>query len=343
MVSARRFGPVVLLCLLAAANVPAGGEELPVSSHFNLVKLADGVAAAIAVPGGTAVSNAGIVDLGGEMLVFDATFSLASAADLARAAQTIGTGPVRWLVNSHHHADHVWGNQAFPASTRVVSSAAARTALLSTPPECTEAGMKEATTRLTQLETLLAKAPEGREKRELANSVGYARGFLETCPTLALRPAEATFSETFMIHGTRRRAELRAVGHGLTPGDVILYLPDDGVVFSGDLILLGMHPYMSETTAADWRAGLAELARLKVNKVVPGHGDVGDATVIAVMQRYLDEVEAAARRAASGLDPAAEAKRAAVPAEFESWLYPGIFRINVSHVLDELRARRPSP
>lgn len=94
---------------------------LPTSPHFRLEELAQGVFAAIHTPGGGAMSNAGIIDLGDRTLIFDTCQSPEAATDLQRAAATLCGRPVDYVVNSHWHGDHVLGNQTFAAATIIAT------------------------------------------------------------------------------------------------------------------------------------------------------------------------------------------------------------------------------
>jgi len=92
------------------------------TEYFTLKCLSEGVYAAIAKPGQGAWSNAGIVDLGDVLLVFD-SFSTPSAAQLLRKQAEYITGKkVKYLINSHYHGDHVFGNQVFEDVTIISTS-----------------------------------------------------------------------------------------------------------------------------------------------------------------------------------------------------------------------------
>src|SRR5512143_1947328 len=93
------------------------------SDHFSLHQLTDGVYAAIATDGGAAISNAGIVDLGGRTLVYDTFMTPQAGRDLRLAATQLTGREPELVVNSHYHNDHIWGNQAFGPATLFVSSA----------------------------------------------------------------------------------------------------------------------------------------------------------------------------------------------------------------------------
>jgi glyoxylase-like metal-dependent hydrolase (beta-lactamase superfamily II) len=101
------------------SNASAPGE------YFHIKQLAEGVYAAIVVPGRGAWGNAGIVDLGAQTLVFDSFATVAAAQALHDAAVELTGRAPAWVVNSHNHADHIMGNAAFPEAT-IVATAATR-------------------------------------------------------------------------------------------------------------------------------------------------------------------------------------------------------------------------
>lgn len=87
-------------------------ETLLHTEYFTLKKMANGVFAAIAKPGNGAWSNAGVVDLGSELLVFDAFNTPSAAQELKIQAEILTGKKVKYLINSHYHGDHIFGNQA---------------------------------------------------------------------------------------------------------------------------------------------------------------------------------------------------------------------------------------
>jgi glyoxylase-like metal-dependent hydrolase (beta-lactamase superfamily II) len=99
---------------------------MPTSKHFELKELAAGVYAAIGTAGGAAYSNAGIVDLGDQTLVFDTFQTPQAAQDLKDAADALTARPVSHVVISHHHADHWCGNQVFGSQVPILATRTTR-------------------------------------------------------------------------------------------------------------------------------------------------------------------------------------------------------------------------
>src|SRR5437763_17078657 len=105
-----------LLVLLLLANTFAQTQNF-FSRHFEIKKLSPFVYAAVAKVGGYAICNAGIIDLGSEVLVFDPFMTPHAALDLDKFIKAQIKKPVKYVVNSHYHNDHIRGNQVFSNAT----------------------------------------------------------------------------------------------------------------------------------------------------------------------------------------------------------------------------------
>src|SRR6266850_22923 len=106
----------VVLVAIISAPYPTGTLAAPkVEDDFQLVKVADGVYAAIAKPGGLASGNAGFVIGDESVLVFDTFFTPAALEELIVEIQTLTKLPIKFAVNSHYHLDHTGGNQVLVA------------------------------------------------------------------------------------------------------------------------------------------------------------------------------------------------------------------------------------
>lgn len=305
------------------------------SDHFTLQQLAPGVYAALARSDGWAIANAGIIDLGRETLVFDAFISPAAGADLRAAAEALFDRPVRFLVNSHYHNDHVWGNQAFDASTTIIADAETR-ALFDT------AGQEEvdyygsiAADRLAALQARHAAAADDGERSAITPWITYFAALAATMPILNVRRPTLTFLDRLTLHGAARRAELRNFAGGHTPSDTVLLLPDDGILFAADLLFVETHPYLSHGDPDALLASTAGLADLPVDRVIPGHGPVGTPADFGVQRDYV----ALCRRAAATLAAAGQTvddlDRDALPTPFNSWALDRFFSANVAFFLEQ--------
>jgi glyoxylase-like metal-dependent hydrolase (beta-lactamase superfamily II) len=307
--------------------------KLPASRYFTLERVADGVYAAIVVPGTGAWGNAGIVDLGGAALVVDSFLTPAPARDLRAAAQTLTGAPIAYVVNSHYHLDHVLGNQAFPDALVVATDqtrelmAARNVGLI----EQFEAHPDE----LDALAAESQREPDEAIRADMLATLAEYRAFGASLSELEPRLPDITFAERLSLHGTARTAEALTYGGGHTPSDAFVLLPNERVLFSGDLVSVGVHPSFFGDPRA-WIGILCRIEALDVAVVVPGHGPVGGREAIPVVRRYLEDLLVlAGPRLAQGAT-ADELAATPVPADYASWAARDIFRDNMRFLAEYL-------
>jgi glyoxylase-like metal-dependent hydrolase (beta-lactamase superfamily II) len=217
-----------------------------------------------------AVGNAGLVDLGGEALVFDTFWTPAAAQGLVAAAERLGLGPVHVVVNSHWHADHVRGNQVF-AGASIVSTGRTRD-LIATRGQERLAALRQ------ELETTGEAPPE----------------LVAAVAEIEQRVPDETFEDSLDVG----RCRLVTFGGGHTESDALLLVPDAGVLFAADLILVRSHPWVGDGDVGSWREILPRIAGLEFDVLVPGHGPVGGREDVAAVERYLSDLAEAAGPAA---------------------------------------------
>jgi glyoxylase-like metal-dependent hydrolase (beta-lactamase superfamily II) len=239
--------------------------------HAELQEVGPGAWAAIARPDRGAVGNAGFVDLGGETLVFDTHVSLAAGRELRAAAEQ--RAPVRTVVLSHWHGDHVFGAGAFDDATVFATT---RTAGL----------MHDRTER--RLAEFKAAPPEdyaGTAFEELARS---------ELPTLELRHPDETFESERTFSGATRSVQAITFGGGHTLSDAVLWLADERIVFTADLVVTNGQPWVGDGDIDAWPVILEKIAALRPERIVPGHGEVSGPEALDVMRRYLEALKEAA-------------------------------------------------
>lgn len=304
--------------------------------RFDWVQLADGVFAAVNKPGNPAVSNAGVIDLGESVLVFDTFMSLQAARDLAEVVQKTLRKPVRYVVNSHYHKDHTWGNQLFAPQATIISSCLTRGLLLGSRVPDVEKQARELAAEIANLQAKASAESDDKAKRESMLTAGYYQAFLDSYRELKITPPELGIDKSLTIYGSKRKAELVVPGGGSTAGDLFLYLPEEQILFSGDMVFAGMHPYLSESDPGRWRENLKGMQRLKVRRLVPGHGPVADSTGLAEMIEYLKGIQSLASRFHSEKKTAEEFDLSQIPERFHGWAYSEIYKTNLKYVLQAM-------
>lgn len=174
-------------------------------------------------------------------------------AVLAKIAETAGK-PLKYVVITHAHGDHASGVPVFAAAgARVV---------------CHE----NAAPAISQL---------------LRSGIAGAGS-----DPKAVDPGVLAVSERLSFYGGSRRASVYYLGPGHTTGDLIVLLPDDKVMFTGDLAANGRLPYLQSADAdpRGWEQILKRLAAIDVDRVVPGHGAAGTRQVVGDSHAYLKKV-----------------------------------------------------
>jgi len=297
----------------------------PRSPHFRLQRVAPGVHVAIASLDGAGLCNAGIVDLGGATLVFDSMLTPAAGADLARAALRLTGRRAAWVVNSHWHGDHIWGNGAFPTS-HVVSSRLVRLTIRRRSRRQFDLDRHEFRRRRDDGN----RFGDGLSEVDRRTLLGWSRGLLGAPPRMPIVAPDVTFSEELNLEGSRRQARLITYGGGHSPSDVFAYLPDDGLLLVGDLSNSGMHPSVSDGDPRSWARILQRIDRLSSDSVLPGHGPFGPRSMLASTRRYLEYLDRIARTAVRRRATLRELLGRPLPREFRDWnfrmMYPGNVR-----------------
>ena len=254
--------------------------------------------------GGWGFSNAGLVADGDASLLIDTLYDLATTermlVEMRRrlpAAARIDT-----VVNTHANGDHCWGNQLV-AGASIVSSRAAADEMRALPPRLM-VGLVEGAARVARLGGgvrrilgLLGRigVPYVGPLSEAAEFVGECfgafdfRGIRLTLPT-------RTFEGRLSLTVGGKAVELIQVGPAHTKGDLLVHLPADRVVFTGDILFVGSHPIVWEGPIANWMAACDRILELDAAVIVPGHGPITTAEGVQATKAYWQSILQAARR-----------------------------------------------
>jgi len=254
--------------------------------------LGNGCFAWLQPDGGWGWSNAGLVADSGESLLVDTLFDLRLTREMldamraaVPAAMRIGT-----LINTHANGDHCYGNQLL-AGARIVASRASAAEMDELPPEAMARAMDGAA----------AIGPGGRFLAEVFAPFEF-HGIVHTPPT-------ETFDGELHLRVGGKEVVLFEVGPAHTKGDVIVWLPEERVVFTGDILFIGGTPIIWAGPVANWIAACEKIAALGAETVVPGHGPLTDAKGALAVRDYLVHVRDRARQCYdAGLAPADAAR-----------------------------------
>ena len=253
-------------------------------------------------------ANAGFVITARGVIVVDSLSTPAQGRELAAAIRAQTHQPVLLVVNTHHHFDHVLGNQAFAAPVIAHCALAQQLA--------------QAAARDLGPADVDAWIVEHPEDRWLVDE-------------LELIYPNILFEDHLLIDLPPRRLVVQHLG-GHTPDSSIVDLTEQGVVFAGDLVFEGRVPFLRHANIRRTIDALRSLERRGARTVVPGHGDLCDTAYVARLRGYLEAlVEAVGRLAAKGRTKEEVLDSGQLP---PCWTddRPDLRRANVERVYDEL-------
>jgi glyoxylase-like metal-dependent hydrolase (beta-lactamase superfamily II) len=265
--------------------------------------------------GGWGWSNAGFVHDGDESLLVDTLFDEPlTAAMLAAFRDATGIAPERIgrLVNTHANGDHTFGN-ALVANAEIIASAAAAREMRELPPA--------ALAELKAGGAAGALGEAGRYFAEIFAPFDFSRA--------RSRAPTRTFDGRLDLQVGDKRVELHMMGPAHTTGDVLVWLPAERTVFTGDLLFIDGTPVMWAGPADNWIAACDRILALGPENIVPGHGPMTDAAGVRRVQQYLRYIDGEARsRFAAGMPVDAAALDIAL-GEYRQWLDPERIAVNV--------------
>lgn len=223
----------------------------PAFAPPSLQQVADDVYAYVQPGGGWCVNNAGLVVGTGRTVLVDTAATESRTRRLREAVARVAPGGVDFVVNTHFHGDHTFGNGQFTPRAVVVAHERTRS----------------------------DSAESGLHMRELWPAVEWGRTPL-TLPQL-------TFRDGLTLHTGGPRTELLHVGPAHTASDVAAWVPERSVLFAGDVVWSGVTPYVLMGSVSGSLRALELMRELRPRVVVPGHGPVGGPELLDFTEAYL--------------------------------------------------------
>ncbi len=255
-----------ILALALAAAVLGGCSRRADIGGKGLVELDDGVYALIAYGPSAAEglgANSGFIVGNESVLVVDSRFTVNHARQLLKAIRSVTDLPVKYLVNTHYHPDHVWGNSLFRSEGAII---------IARP----ETGIEMERFTPVYIDYYRTRKPD---VYEMIKDV-----------QLALPDSFVTDELRFDLGGIE--AVVSYYGPGHTAGDLVVSVPSKRIVFAGGLISNGYHPNMGDQGAdfGNWMAILDRIAASRPRIIVPGQGPAGDAGMIERQRNYMTDL-----------------------------------------------------
>lgn len=232
----------------------------PAALPFVLKQVGPGVYAAIDGPERKALANAGFVIGDDGVLVIDSLFTPEAAQSLVAEIRRITPKPIRYVVNTHYHADHTGGDQVLRDAGAII---------------------------------IAHKNVRGWVRTNNINLFGdRITPELKARVEALAQPDVATDKDLTIWLGSRKIVVSKVLGH--TGGDLTVSVPDAKVLFTGDMLWRKVAPNLIDGSVQEWSAAVADFVSAPnagETRFVPGHGDVADAKDVSEFRAYLLELQ----------------------------------------------------
>jgi glyoxylase-like metal-dependent hydrolase (beta-lactamase superfamily II) len=258
--------------------------------------------------------NSGIIVGDDGVIVVDAQATPVMAQQVIERVRTVTDKPIKYVVLSHYHAVRVLGASAYGAQ-QIIASDACRAMIA-------ERGQEDWDSEYGRFPRLF----------RAAESVPGL-----TWPTL-------TFKDRMTLYLGKRRVEFMHLGRAHTAGDIVAYVPDANVMFTGDIVEYKSACYCGDAHFGDWGGTLANIAGFEPDALVPGRGDalVGTDTVMEAIEltsEFLHDTYEPVRRGvarSASLKECFDAATAAMRPKYASWpIFEHCQPFNIARAYDE--------
>lgn len=271
-------------------------------------------------PSGTwGYSNAGLVVDGDQSLLVDTLFDEHLTREMLTAmkdATGLGGGDITTLVNTHANGDHTFGNGLITHAEIIASEASARE-IDEQPPE--------------MLAQFVKMAPQLGEAGEYLLKAFGPFDF----DGIKMRKPTKLFHGALDIKVGDKTVKLVEVGPAHTHGDVLAYVPEDKVVYTGDILFIDGTPIMWAGPVKNWIKACNMIIDWDVDAIVPGHGPITDKAGVARMRDYLIYVDQEARRRYDAGMSVEEAAFDISIGDYDAWDSPERIVANVNTLYSE--------
>jgi cyclase len=305
------IGAMFVVAIAAQSRQPAGTAHNGKAFKFNKVR--ESIYHAVGTGSLAVVGNSSFIVNDNDVIVVDDHVSPAAAWVLLEEIKEVTNKPVTTVINTHFHFDHAHDNQIFAPNVQIIGHEFTRRMLLSN-----SIGMPLYQNYVTglpgQIDGLrkrIASEADAAAKAKLQTQLQVAENNLASQKELKPTPPNVTLATQMTLYRGSREIQIRFLGRGHTAGDVVVLLPNEKVVMTGDFLTSGLSN-MSDSYPEEWVTSLDALKKLDFDTVLPGHGDAfTDKAKIDYFQAYLRDVwSEVSRLKKEGVSAEEAAKRA---------------------------------
>lgn len=232
-----------------------------VFAEQGLTKIADNVYSYVDVKGATPQNsygaNAGIIIGRDGIVVIDTLISAKEAQRFINDIRKISDKPIKYVINTHYHLDHTFGNSEFVKLGAII---------------------------ISHVNDDRSLRKSGESALQNAKMYGLSESDMEG--TKIAYP-QISFNNKLEIDLGDRKIELIYPGPSHTSGSILVYLPDNKILFAGDALFTDYHPYIADGDIKSWVKVLGYIMKMDVTTIIPGHGPVSTKKDITDMKKYL--------------------------------------------------------
>ncbi len=251
----------IILCVLTFALANSLMFSQKALAQQGLTKITDNVYSYVDVknsgPSNSFGANAGIIIGKDGIVVIDTLVSSKEAKRFIKDIHAISYKPIKYVVNTHSHLDHTFGNSDFRRLGAVIISHMNDNKNMRI---SSEAALKN------------AKSYGLTEKDMKGTKIAY--------PAL-------TFNDRMEIDLGDQKIELIYIGPSHTDGSILVYLPEKKILFAGDILFTNYHPFVADGNIEEWLKVLDYIMTMDVEKIIPGHGPISSKKDVEDMKNYL--------------------------------------------------------
>ena len=300
---------IPLLAALLAALTARAADNKFVNEQYDLQKIADGVYSFIAPESDSGVvqSNCTVVIGEDAVLVVDTGQFPSLAERMVADIKKLTGKPVRYIINTHWHFDHVWGNGVFRAAypgVAIISTEFTRELVESESPKYIANQPATNTKQAADLRKLISagKLPDGRAitdemKQSFKRSADTLEHINAEFPLTINTPPTIGFEKELTLNLGKREVKVMWLGRANTGGDAIVWLPGAKILMTGDTVVYPA-PFAFGSYMSEWPVTLQRMLDLNQVTIIPGHGPVMHETsylktLIELFQALFAQVKAA--------------------------------------------------
>jgi glyoxylase-like metal-dependent hydrolase (beta-lactamase superfamily II) len=258
-------------------------------------KVAEGVYFGSATGSIASPANSPVIVNDEDVLVIDPGITAADARALVADVKTVTNKPVKFAVDSHYHYDHAHGNQVFGPDVTLIGSDMTYARLSGQFGDVRKQmtytnSVLSIPGRIDNLKRQVAQEMDPQKKAILERQLESQQLHWQQEQELRITPPTTTFKSEMVLHRGTREIQLLYLGRGHTDSDIVVYLPKERVICTGDL-MEGVISYGGDAYFMDWPDTLDKLMKLDFDTVLPGHGQVFHGKQhIVVFQKYLRDL-----------------------------------------------------